>query len=413
MVLPLLPIYAKAFDTDPAGWRLGMLMAIFSIMQFFFAPIWGSLSDRVGRRPVIMIGLMGSVVFYSLFGVATIYQSYWMLFWTRFGAGIFAATIPTAQAYIADTTEKKNRARGMALIGMAFGMGFTFGPLLGYLAVPSGTGDPGPMPGFVAAGLSLTAFLSAIFFLPESLRKDSESAARKLIDFEAVRWISRNRSVLFVLATIFLCVFSFAKFETTLSILIKDHFEYDFKKVCLTYAFIGFTLALIQGGVVRPASKRVSEIVMATTGALLEVVGFAIVIVAVMQRSEILMFVSLLVVVSGFSCLQPSLNSLLSRRTDPRKQGIVLGLGQSVNAFARILGSLIGIPILMLHVTAPYALSAALMLLGGFAIFIAIGSGQDYNENDPQVNDESNDALESSAQDKPEEPVLGKLDGKN
>lgn len=382
MVLPLLPIYAKAFDSDPAGWKLGMLMAIFSIMQFFMAPVWGSLSDRIGRRPVLMVGLFGSVIFYTLFGLATVYQSYWMLFVTRLGAGIFGATIPTAQAYIADTTTKENRAKGMALIGMAFGMGFTFGPLIGFLAVPSGQGDPGPLPGFLAAGLSGLAFLSAIFFLPESLRKDSESGARKLLDVEGIRLIAKNRSVIFVLATIFLCVFSFAKFETTLSILIKDTFEFDFKEVCLTYAFIGFTLAIIQGGFVRPMSKRIPESVMATAGALLEVVGFAIVIAAIEYQSKSMLFTSLIVIVTGFSCLQPSLNSLLSRRSDPKRQGIVLGVGQSVNAMARILGSALGIPILMYDLSAPYFLSAAMMLLGAVAIFFAIGSGKDYSDKD-------------------------------
>lgn len=378
MVLPILPIYAKAFDSDPAGWKLGMLMAIFSIMQFFFAPVWGSLSDRIGRRPVLMIGLLGSVVFYTLFGLATIYHSYWMLFWTRFGAGIFGATIPTAQAYIADTTSKENRAKGMALIGMAFGMGFTFGPIIGFLAVVEGDGVPGPLPGFLAAGLSALAFGLAIFKLPESIRATTQTEKRKWIDTAAIREASRSRAILFVLITIFLCVFSFAKFETTLSILIKEVFEFNLREVCLTYAFIGFTLALIQGGVVRPLSKRVPEIIMATAGAILEVIGFGVVILAVTQGSTRWLFAALIIIVSGFSCLQPSLNSLLSRRSDPEKQGVILGLGQSINALARILGSAIGIPILMYQITAPYWLSGILMSIGAVLIFFAVGSGRDF-----------------------------------
>lgn len=380
MVLPILPLYAQAFDTDEAGWKLGMLMAIFSIMQLFFAPVWGSLSDKIGRRPVLMLGLFGSIIFYSLFGVATIYQSFWMLFWTRLGAGIFGATIPTAQAYIADTTTKENRAKGMALIGMAFGMGFTFGPIIGFLAVPSGEGDPGPLPGFIAAGLSAVAFAFAIFKLPESLNKDSEQKKRKIFDWEAVAVATRNRAVLFVLATIFLCVFSFAKFETTLSMLIKNQFEFSWQWVCLTYAFIGFTLAIIQGGIVRPISKKVPEAIMATTGALLEVAGFFIVMFAIQNSSATLLFTALIVIVSGFSCLQPSLNSLLSRRTDPRNQGLIMGVGQSVNALARIFGSLIGIPILKYQTTAPFWLSGILMTLGAVFIFAAVGSGKDFKE---------------------------------
>ncbi|MCA9148567.1 MAG: MFS transporter, partial [Planctomycetales bacterium] len=168
IVLPLLPIYAKRFTLDPSGLQLGLLMASFSAMQFFFAPVWGRVSDRIGRRPVIMVGLLGSIIFYSLFGIATIRRSMLLLFVSRIGAGLAGATISTAQAYIADCTTLEQRPRGMALIGMAFGLGFTFGPLLGFLAVPDAAQEPGPMPGFAAAILSAIALLLAIFVLPES-----------------------------------------------------------------------------------------------------------------------------------------------------------------------------------------------------------------------------------------------------
>ena len=141
MVIPLLPIYARQFTTDESGLLIGVLMASFSVMQFLFAPIWGRLSDRIGRRPVILIGLTGSVVFYALFGFATVLKDITLLFIARIGAGVAGATIPTAQAYIADSTTLESRAKGMALIGAAFGLGFTFGPLFGYLAVPSGQGE--------------------------------------------------------------------------------------------------------------------------------------------------------------------------------------------------------------------------------------------------------------------------------
>ncbi len=136
MVIPLLPIYAEQFTLDESGLQLGLLMASFSAMQFLFAPMWGRLSDRIGRRPVLMIGLAGSVLFYALFGFATVLGSIRLLFVARIGAGIAGATISTAQAYIADTTSLQNRAKGMALIGAAFGLGFTFGPLFAYVALP-------------------------------------------------------------------------------------------------------------------------------------------------------------------------------------------------------------------------------------------------------------------------------------
>src|SRR6478736_7959229 len=176
MVLPLLPIYAKDFAAAlqleeshaQVGWLIGLLMSSFSLMQFIFAPIWGRVSDRVGRRPILMLGLAGSVVFYTLFGVATVFRSLPLLFVSRIGAGIAGATISTAQAYIADATTLQTRARGMALIGAAFGLGFTFGPLLAWAALlSSGAADEkaghSPWPGFVAAILSGGALVLAIF----------------------------------------------------------------------------------------------------------------------------------------------------------------------------------------------------------------------------------------------------------
>ena len=221
MVLPLLPIYADQFTTDAAGWQLGALMASFSVMQFVFAPVWGRISDRIGRRPVILIGLAGSVLFYAMFGVATVMKSLPLLFLSRIGAGAAGATVSTAQAYIADSTTLLNRPKGMALVGMAFGMGFTFGPLLGFLAAPDRNADPGPLPGYVAASISLVAFLLALALLPESKRGDGRAGSWKVLDWKALWQAMAIPSVGLLLIALFVCIFSLAKFETTLSLLIK------------------------------------------------------------------------------------------------------------------------------------------------------------------------------------------------
>ncbi len=385
MVLPLLPIYADVFTEDPAGWRLGLLMASFSAMQFLFAPLWGRLSDRIGRRPVLIIGLAGSVAFYLLFGVATVMGSLGLLFVSRIGAGIAGATIPTAQAYIADTTTLEKRPKGMALIGMAFGLGFTFGPLLGFLAVPSGHGQPGPWPGYVAAILSAGALVLAIFKLPESLRPDSRTAAHRIVDMRGFRAALSVPSVGFLLIAIFVCVFSFANFETTLSMLIKgtsetaaSPFQFGWGQVCLTYAYIGFTMAAVQGVLVRRLAGRVSEGKLASIGALFQVVGFVVVIAATRQPSAPLLMVALAVITAGVGLMQPNLNSLLSRRSDPERQGAILGVGQSVNSLARILGSGLGIPLLKIALTLPYYVCMGLMALGLVLVLVAARSGTDY-----------------------------------
>ncbi len=386
IVLPLIPIYADVFAEDPAGIRLGLLMASFSIMQFFFAPIWGRLSDHIGRRPVILIGLAGSVVFYTLFGVATWMQSLTLLFVSRIGAGIAGATIPTAQAYIADSTTVEKRPKGMALIGMAFGLGFTFGPLVAFLAVPSGHGDPGPWPGYVAALLSAFALLLAIFKLPESRRPDSDSAAKRLLDLSAFRQALGTPSIGLLVMTVFVCVFSFATYETTLSLLIKGSdtlsqespFHFSFRGVCLTYAYIGFMLALVQGGIVRRLAERVSEAKMAISGGLIEVVGYGIMVVAIRQGSVGWLLVAAAVVVGGFSMMHPNLNSLISRRSDPGKQGAIMGVAQSVSSMARILGAGLGIPILIYDLSLPYWGAALLMAVGLLVLTAAVRRGGDF-----------------------------------
>ena len=284
MVLPLLPIYAKTFGVDKHGWQIGVLMASFSAMTFIFSPLWGRLSDRIGRRPVLLVGLAGSALFYFLFGLATVWQSLTWLFITRIGAGIAAATLPTAQAYIADVTTNKTRAKGMALIGAAFGLGFTFGPLLGFAAIAFSRGEEdiatSPWPGFVAAGLSASAMLLALLVLPESLRpgQASQSSDRhKLLDLRSWHDALTTPSVPALLVTAFFSVVSFGAFETTLSLLLESPaFNFELQQVLLFFAFIGLTLSLAQGLLVRRLASRVGEVALTMSGCVVTVVGFVL-----------------------------------------------------------------------------------------------------------------------------------------
>ena len=164
IVLPLLPFYATELGASP--FEVGLIIASYSAMQFVFAPIWGALSDRFGRRPLLLVGLFGSAASYVVFGLASSLE---VLLLSRVIAGIMGANIPVAQAYIADSTTLEGRARGMGLIGAAFGLGFIFGPAIGGGLSPWGYG----IPGFVAAGLSLAAAGAAWFWLPESLAPEN------------------------------------------------------------------------------------------------------------------------------------------------------------------------------------------------------------------------------------------------
>lgn len=384
---------------------IGLLMSSFSIMQFLFAPVWGRLSDRVGRRPVLMVGLLGSTVFYTLFGVATLWRSLPLLFATRIGAGIAGATISTAQAYIADSTSLAGRTKGMAIIGAAFGLGFTFGPLLGAAALLSSQSvGTSPWPGYVAGGLSAIALGLAVFMLPESLAVKSldsktrsgdagephatpeptekgGSHERSRFRFSAWQDAFATPSVGALLMASFISVVAFGGFESTLSLLLKNEnygFGFDLKRVLLVFAFIGFVLSLVQGGIVRRISGRVSEHRMALSGGLLTIVGFGLLMFAAHRVSVPWLFVAAAVEVSGFALVTPSLQSLISRRSDPAKQGSILGVSQSVSALARIAAPLIALPLRTASSTLPYSVSIVLMGVGMLLLHVANRRGGDF-----------------------------------
>lgn len=367
MVLPLLPIYAKAFGVHESGWEIGLLMASFSAMTFLFSPLWGRVSDRVGRRPVLIVGLAGSVCFYLLFGVAAVQQSLVLLFVARIGAGIAGATIPAAQAYIADVTSLQQRARGMALIGAAFGLGFTFGPLLGAAALLfSRDVGTSPWPGYAAALLSAVALVLAIFILPESLHEGTRAARHALFDRQAWRQALSTPSVPALLATIMASVVSFGAFETTLSLLLNDPhlpFRFQFHQVLQYYAFIGLTLTIAQGLLVRRLAPRVGEVRLTLAGGLTTTLGFFLLVAGTWQGRLWLLMLASAVEVTGFALMTPSLQSLLSRRSDPAAQGGILGVGQSTAALARVIGPLIAVPLFFRSPALPYWTAAAIMVV--------------------------------------------------
>src|SRR5216683_4087880 len=234
IVLPLLPLYAVDFlnplfpgeaNRPLRGMILGLLMSSFSAMQFIFAPMWGRVSDRIGRRPILLLGLCGSVVFYTLFGIASeigqtgrLTTGLILLFVARLGAGVAGASISTAQAVIADVTTSEGRSRGMAMIGAAFGIGFTFGPLLGFasLFVPLKGA-----PGFAAALFSLMALLLAIRLLPETLRPGGQLRPRRWIDWGGLQAALRIPSVGLLIFIFFLATFAFGGLESTLALVNK------------------------------------------------------------------------------------------------------------------------------------------------------------------------------------------------
>jgi MFS family permease len=342
IVLPLLPLYAKDFDATRL--ELGLLIASFSAMQFLFAPVWGRVSDRVGRRPVLLVGLGGSVVFYTVFAFA---DGVPLLFAARIGAGICGATISTAAAYIADVTPPEKRARGMALIGAAFGIGFTLGPPLGFYAAHLGEvyekagtlSHPfsRALPGLLAAALSLASFLWTFTSVGEPPRRDA--APRRLLDLSALRGARSPRAVAILLGFSLLSVLAFSAFEATLSLMLLDRFRMREMEMGKVFLFIGVTLAVVQGLLVRRIAGPLGERTMIRIGFLLMGNGLA----GLALCDDVLaLHGALAVAVTGFGCVTPSLTSLISRQAAEGHQGGILGLGQSASALGRILGPVVG-----------------------------------------------------------------------
>ena len=375
IVLPLLPRYAKVYHATPL--QLGLLISSFSAMQFLFAPLWGRISDRVGRRPILLLGLLGSTLSYALFSYVSHFEAgtLWLgldilgwFFVSRIGAGISGATIPTAQAYIADSTGPQDRGKGMALIGVAFGIGFVFGPLIGAISLRLNNA-PDWRPGAVAAALSGLAFVFALVKLPESLRPGAQSAVRERGGLQGFSRVLARKELVLIMAAMFLTTLAFAQLESTLSLLTETMGMQD-QSNYMVFAYLGMVLLISQGGFVRRTLPKWGEYRMAVFGAAMMTVGLPLVGLAGWSLSTPELYAFLPLSVIGFSALNPSLQSSLSLRTSDHEQGEVLGYGQSASAMARILGPLSGNYLFGFSHVYPYVAGGLLMGIGLLCVWM-------------------------------------------
>jgi MFS family permease len=342
IVIPLLPIYAQDFGSSEL--ELGMLFASFSLMQLIFAPMWGRLSDRIGRKPVLVGGLLGTAGSYVMFGFADTIP---LLFISRMLAGFFGANVATAQAYVADVTRPEDRAKGMGMIGAAFGLGFTFGPLIGGEMVGVGMGAPG----FLAAGLSLVAAIIGMIQLhePERHRPD----ASRLFGMETMAEAFRERATGTILLLYFLGILAFSGFEAmfikfgldrfpqifglTASVTVATHEQIlAAAPIAGRYMFvIGLIAAFIQGGLIRRLVPRYGETRLIVLGPLFLGLSFAIIGLA---PNWAVVIAGCALMPFGFGLNNPALQGLLSRAAPSEHQGAYLGLNQSLGSLARVVG---------------------------------------------------------------------------
>ncbi len=333
MILPLLPLYAQTYGASP--FMIGLLAIAYSAGQLIFNPIWGAVSDKVGRRPVLLFSLLGASFFYALLGWA---PTLLWLFVARIGAGICAANISAAMAYIADITTKENRTKGMGMIGAAFAIGFIIGPAIGGFLSKFGYSYPG----YGAAAMSLCALTVAFFKLPESLKKQN---ATSKISFSYSEFLSpiianlRKPKISRPVFTYFLVILSFSCMQITLPLFTAGVFNYDVQQNGYIFAFVGIVAVIFQGGLIGKLSQRFGEGRLAIVG-----IGFGLLGVVFLPFANTLAFLLLLMTLQGIGAglNNPSLTGLISLAAEDNEQGTVLGTSRSVTTLARIIGPLWG-----------------------------------------------------------------------
>lgn len=388
IVVPLVPVFTKRFDASSL--TIGLVLAGFSALQFVFAPIWGRLSDKVGRRPIMLLSTAGATISYGIFAFGSGMQDSTSALITlgiaRAFAGAFGGNITVAQAYIADITPPENRSKRMGLIGMAFGLGFIFGPAIGGVSLKY-LGITGP--GWVAAGFCAVNFLLALAILPESRQPSSEQAPERP-HLAQWRHTLTTPGIGLLVIVFFLATLCFSCFEVTLALLVCANFGLDIKDnattaTVATYLFVycGLISAFVQGGMIGRIVKKLGEpkvitlslILTATSLALLPFIkGSGLLSWGILAQADGRAWWALLgalgLLAIGSSLTRPPLFGLLSNLTSAQEQGANIGVAQGAASLARIIGQF-SAPIILLELS-HYALflgCAAVLLLT--SVFVA------------------------------------------
>jgi len=334
IVIPVLPFYAEgtAFNATPR--TVGLLFASYSIMQLIFSPILGGLSDKHGRRPVLLLSIIGTGIGFLILGLAT---TVWMLFIGRILDGITGGNISTAQAYIADVTTEENRAKGMGLIGAAFGLGFIFGPAIGGILSHWGI----HVPFFFAAALCFANAILLFFTLPETVTADhpAKHSAAGGRGLGHVIDALRQPRLAFVLIIYFLFIVAFSIMTSAFSFYTMFRFGYDAQHTGYLFAYVGVIAVIIQGGLIGRLVKRFGELPLVIVGAFCFAISlFAVPFVGPAAGGLGALLLGGGVFSMGNSLATPALTSLASKSVGPEKQGVILGVTQSTASLARVVG---------------------------------------------------------------------------
>jgi DHA1 family tetracycline resistance protein-like MFS transporter len=376
IIIPLMGLYGQ--DLGANEWTLPLLGAAYSLAQFFFAPLWGQVSDRHGRRPVMLVSMSGSTLSYLGFALATYFHSLPLLMATRFLQGAFAANISAAQACIADVTPPQKRAGGMALIGISFGLGFVLGPIIGgvslkYLGVLA--------PGLIASALCGLNLMAAWVRLPETLAPDIQAANRAQhwrsydpLNTGELRKALRHPYLWLLLAISFLQLAAFSTMEQVFALFFKAHLNFSLEdaglKTGYALAFVGLVAAAMQGGFTRRLAPKIGERRMLIAGLFLFAVVLFIMPFGPSYASYFLILAPLAV---GRSLIDPSTSSLISQAVSAKEQGRAFGTFQGLNSLARVVGPAVGLWLFEKDINLPFFLGGALsVLVFGMSVYLWI-----------------------------------------
>lgn len=389
IVLPLLPFYAQEFAASAV--MIGLLYSVYSFMQLIFSPIWGSWSDRIGRRPIMLLSTFGAVIAYIIFGLA---ESLGVLFFSRIVAGVMGGNISTAQAYIADVTDSENRARGMGLIGAAFGIGFVIGPAtatalihpafhefvanLGFVEFARWMGENRfALPGFFAALLSLCSFMMVLFKLPETVdtSKPRENAFRRPSVFTPRFWRllseQKGRSargyLIPLVVGFFLLSFGESSLYSAFPLFAEGELNMTAEEVGIQFFYIGIIAVVVQGFLIKPLTSHFAEEKLFMAGNVLMVIGLGLIPVA-HNMVTLALFLGLMAL--GKSLNTPTITSLISKEADEDNVGAVMGAAQGLSGLGRMIGPTWGGALFAVWFGLPFAATA---LIVATTVWIAIG----------------------------------------
>ncbi|WP_166238229.1 MFS transporter [Paenibacillus turpanensis] len=351
IIIPVVPVMVE--DAGAAPLHLGLMLSLYSLASFLLSPFWGGLSDKIGRRPIIMMGLIGFSISFLLFGISE--GQLWLMYVSRILGGLFSgAATACAVAYVADITTEDQRTKGMGLVGMSIGLGFIFGPAIGGLLSQFGN----EVPFFAASGLAFLTLLFAFAYLPESLTPDKRRGANEP---KVSRWKAFEGSLKYLYILSFFVSFSLAAMEATLQYYQAKRFGATPTDIGWMFLASGIVGALIQGGVVRRMVKKGGEWKAILAGLIISGIGFLLIIFSYNLWTAML-FLSVYGI--GNALIRPCVTSLITQKTSVG-QGVASGLNSSMDSLGRIAGPLTGTALFHLDIGLPF-------LFGGMVSFLAI-----------------------------------------